>query len=268
VRPAASSFVYRLARSPRWGCADARYPQAERVRTPGDATEPTCALWSDGCQPPGAGVPALRAVIFEVDGTLADTERDGHRPAFNAAFAAHGLDISWGVEEYGRVLKITGGQRRIAADLRTRGFADGVDELAAQVHRTKTEVFRDRILGGDVIPRPGLVDLMTSLSSAGIRIAVATTGRRTWVEPLVRKLVGEIVETVVTGDDLTRLKPDPEVYVRVLEQVGLPPHSALAVEDSAVGLRAAVAAELTTVVITTDYTADQDFAEAAGAVRI
>jgi beta-phosphoglucomutase-like phosphatase (HAD superfamily) len=91
-------------------------------------------------------VPVLSAVIFDVDGTLADTERDGHRPAFNEAFAIHGLDISWNAEEYGRLLKITGGRRRIAADLRERGFGDAADDLAADIHQTKTALFRERIL--------------------------------------------------------------------------------------------------------------------------
>ena len=209
-------------------------------------------------------IPVLAAVIFDVDGTLAETERDGHRPAFNAAFAAHGLDITWGVLEYGRLLKITGGKRRIAADLRARGFGEEIDELAGGIHTTKTALFRDRIVAGDVLPRPGLLSLVKSLVEEGIRIAVATTGRRAWVEPLVTRLLGDgIVETVVTGDDVVRLKPDPEVYLRALNQLGVSPESALAIEDSELGLHAAAAAGLATVVVTTDYTAAQDFAGAA-----
>ncbi|AOS94987.2 hypothetical protein AN480_28540 (plasmid) [Mycobacterium intracellulare subsp. chimaera] len=211
-----------------------------------------------------AVIPPLAAVIFDVDGTLADTERDGHRPAFNAAFTAHGLDIYWDSEEYGRLLEITGGRRRIAADLRSRGFGDAADQLAADVHRTKTALFRESILGGDVSPRPGLVDLVMSLFSERIQIAVATTGRRAWVEPLVKQLLGDgIVDVMVTGDDVTHLKPDPEVYTRALGELGVHAESALAVEDSAIGLQAALAAGLATVVVTTDYTAGQDFAGAA-----
>lgn len=222
---------------------------------------PSRTVWSDRCQPEPDG-PVLRAVIFDVDGTLADTEPDGHRPSFNAAFAAHGLDITWGVQEYGRLLDIPGGSRRVAAALRARGFGDCADDLAAQVHQTKTAIFRERIL--DIKPRPGLVDFVRSLLDADIRIGVATTGRRAWVAPLVRQLLGEgTVETIVTGDDVTRLKPDPEVYRRALTEIGLAPEEALAVEDSALGLRSALGAGLATIVVTTDYTAGQDFTGAA-----
>jgi haloacid dehalogenase superfamily, subfamily IA, variant 3 with third motif having DD or ED len=216
--------------------------------------------------------PVLRAVIFDVDGTLADTERDGHRPAFNAAFAEHALDVEWDVAEYGRLLAITGGRRRIAADLRARGLgADEADELAARVHRTKTALFRDRVTSGELVARPGLPELVADLTAAGIRLAVATTGRRSWVEPLVdrllggldRSLGGKAVEVVVTGDDVAELKPDPEVYQRALAGLGVPAREALAVEDSQVGLRAATAAGLATVVVTNGYTAGQDFTGAA-----
>ncbi|MGB3480887.1 MAG: HAD-IA family hydrolase [Mycobacterium sp.] len=209
----------------------------------------------------------LEAVIFDVDGTIADTECDGHRPAFNAAFAAHGLDIVWSPEEYGRLLAVTGGQRRIAQYLAVRGYGDGALRLSDEIHRTKTELFRERILDGAVCARPGLPELVDDLRTAGIRIAVATTGRRAWVDPLLAALLGtDAVEVTVTGDDVTRLKPDAEVYQRALRELGVAAPNALAVEDSAVGLQAALAAGVATVVVRTEYTAGQDFTGAA-AVR-
>src|SRR5262249_36126931 len=127
---------------------------------------------------------------------------------------------------------------RIAADLRARGFGDRADELAAEIHQTKTELFRARILAGIVAPRPGLINLVRSLVDDGIRIAVATTGRAAWVAPLLEQILGDCVaERVVTGDDVSRLKPDPEVYIRALERLDLPAENALAIEDSEVGLR-------------------------------
>jgi HAD superfamily hydrolase (TIGR01509 family) len=136
--------------------------------------------------------------------------------------------------------------------------------LATAVHRTKTALFRDSILHGDIDARPGLLDLIWGLHCADIRIAIATTGRRSWVEPLVRQLIGDgVVEVMITGDDVTRLKPDPEAYQRALHELGIRPDAAMAIEDSAVGLQAARGAGLATVIVTTDYTADQDFTGAA-----
>lgn len=210
---------------------------------------------------------ALQAVIFDVDGTLADTERNGHRPAFNDAFAEHGLDINWTPEAYGHLLAIVGGRRRIAHDLRAHGFGARADRLAYEVHQTKTSLFTDRVLNGEITARPGLPELIADLGASGIRVAVATTGRRRWVEPLLRHVIGPgIAEVVVTGDDVDRLKPDPEAYSRALDALGLTPGHALAVEDSQLGLRAAQGAGLATLVVTNGYTANQDFTGAA-AVR-
>ncbi|MHA7652162.1 HAD-IA family hydrolase [Mycobacterium sp. ML4] len=210
---------------------------------------------------------ALQAVIFDVDGTLADTERNGHRLAFNDAFAKHGLDIVWTPEVYGRLLAIAGGRPRIMHDLRSRGFGARAGRLAEDVHRTKTALFTMRVLNGAICGRPGLSKLIADLHRSDVRVAIATTGRKRWVEPLVRHVVGDgVAEVIVTGDDVRRLKPDPEAYLTALGQLALAPEDVLAVEDSAIGLRAARTAGLATLVVTNDYTVDQDFTGAA-AVR-
>lgn len=203
------------------------------------------------------------AVVFDVDGTLADTERDGHRVAFNDAFAAHGVDLRWDVDRYGELLAITGGRRRVAAALRERGVEDA-DDVAARVHRTKTELFTDVVRGGGIGPRPGLPALVADLQARGVRIGVATTGRRAWVAPLLDHLLGPgTAEVVVCGDDVTALKPDPEAYRCALARLAVDAARTVAVEDSAPGLAAALAAGLATVVVTNDYTADHDLTGAA-----
>ncbi|MGV0834194.1 HAD family hydrolase [Mycolicibacterium thermoresistibile] len=225
------------------------------------------AFWWEQGRPAGAAEEPLRAVLFNLDGALADLHRDGHRVACNAAFAAHGLAISWDVEQYRHALCIGDEQRRIAAALRRHGYGRASAELAAQVRRTKDELFEECVLDGDVAPRPGLADLVTSLFVAGIDVAVVSTGARSWVEPLARQLIGDgIAATVVSRDDLTVLGPQPDVYGHALWELGLPPERALAVAGSVTGLRAAIAAKLTTLVMTTPYTVGHDFAGAA-AVR-
>ncbi len=214
---------------------------------------------------------APAAVVFDVDGTLADTERDGHRVAFNRAFAAHGVGVFWDIEHYGHLLAVTGGRRRIVADLAAREECSGeaadecaLEELAAQVHRTKTRLFTEEVHRGAIGPRPGVRGLVADLVAHGTRIAVATTGTRTWAEPLVEHLLGVgTVEVAVFGDDVTRLKPDPQAYDLALRRLGVAPEDAVAVEDSAPGLAAARAAGLATVVVTNGYTRGQGFAGAA-----
>ncbi len=212
-------------------------------------------------EPPGAP----GAVVFDVDGTLADTERDGHRPAFNEAFAAAGLPYRWDEDTYGALLAITGGKRRIEHYLRDQGVPDQqAAELAATLHASKTELFIDRVRAGSVPARPGLAELLDELRAAGVRLAVATTGSVGWVGELLDGLFGpDAFELVLTGGDVTALKPDPAVYQQALVRLQLPAQRVVAAEDSANGVGAAVDAGLRCAVVTNDYTRDQDFSGAA-----
>jgi beta-phosphoglucomutase-like phosphatase (HAD superfamily) len=223
-------------------------------------------FWWEAGRPAHAAVEPLKAVIFDLDGALADVERDGQRVAFNAAFAAHGLDISWTTEEYGRLVCIGDEQRRIASALRRRGFGRVSAEIAAHVSRTKNDLFEESVLDGDVTARVGLEDLVNSLFFAGVPVAVVSSGSRTWVEPLVRQLIGDgIAETVVTPDDLPNPGREPDVHGHALWELGLAPESALAVAGTHGGLRAARAAKLATLVVTTGYSVGADF---SGAVEV
>lgn len=223
-------------------------------------TRPARTFWWD--REPSVDADVLRAVIFDADSALADIERDGHRVAFNAAFAEHGVDVSWSVEDYGRLLRIPDGPRRVASDLRARGFGTAADALASRIYLTKTAVFGDRVLDGGIAPRTGLIDLVMSLFVAGIWVGVVSTRRRPWAEAWVRQLVGDgLVETIVTRDDLPDTGPelDAELYRLALWELGITPRGALAIAGSKRGLRAALAAELPAVVVTTGYTAGQQF---------
>jgi beta-phosphoglucomutase-like phosphatase (HAD superfamily) len=225
-------------------------------------------FWWDVGQPAGAVVEPLRAVIFDVDGALADIERDGQRRAFNAAFAAHGFEISWNAAEYGRLVCIADESRRIASALRRHGYGRISTEIANHIQHTKNELFAEAVLDGDVTPRAGLVDLVTSLYAAGISIGAVSAGSPQWVEPLVRQLIGEgIAEVIVTPDDMPRPGSDPDLHGHALWELGAGPESVLAVVGSARRLRAAAAAKLATVVVPTGYTTGQDFAGAAAVRR-
>ena len=210
-------------------------------------------FWWDSATPAGTRCP-LRAVIFDLD-ALTDIECDGHRVAYNAAFAAHNLDFQWSVTRYRQLLALTDERQRIAAELRKRGVATESDVLTAlladEIYTTKTMMFDELILERDPAPRPGLVDLMMETFAAGVQVAVVTSGRRSWAEPLVRQLAGEgLVETVVTAEDVRKPMPDPEAHRQALWELGISADDALAVSGSASGLRAANAAGLATVVIT------------------
>ncbi|MEA2197212.1 MAG: hypothetical protein QOJ25_1263 [Solirubrobacteraceae bacterium] len=214
--------------------------------------------------PPAAGRDGLKAIVFDVDGTLVDSERDGHRVAFNRAFDEAGLPDRWDVELYGELLEITGGDRRIKAYFDRRGMPrDEAADLARRLHPRKTEIFTEMATNGDFEPRPGVAELLSELEDAGVRLAVATTGTGAWVHPLLARLFGpERFEVVVTADEAPVRKPDPSAHLLAVEQLGLAPAQAPAIEDSLNGLRAAKSAGLACVIVVNDYTREQDFGAA------
>ncbi|TAN59298.1 MAG: HAD family hydrolase [Magnetospirillum sp.] len=197
----------------------------------------------------------LSALIFDVDGTLAETE-EAHRHAFILAFGQMGLNWSWPPPLYRKLLKVSGGRERILAF-----DPDASPELVAALHRRKTEIYTDLVASGRVILRPGIESLIAEARAAKLRLAIATTTSRANVIALLGHR-REWFEVIACGEDTTRKKPDPEVYQLVLNQMGLSASDCLALEDSANGVRAACAAGLGVVVSESMYTAGDDFSGA------
>ena len=206
----------------------------------------------------------LEAVIVDLDGTLVDSERDGHRVAFNRAFEELGLPDRWEPAYYGELLHTTGGLRRIDQHLAARGMPYNEREhIVPQLHARKTEVFRAMVHEGLLEARPGVHRFLDDLARDGLRLAVATTGTKDGVIPLLDGLFGaDRFEVVVTRDEAPALKPDPSAYFEALEGLALSPNAAIAVEDSRNGLLAAAGASLRCVVVVNSYTNEHDLSAA------
>ncbi len=216
----------------------------------------------------------MTALVFDCDGVLADTERYGHLPAFNATFAQHGLPVRWSEEEYAEKLRIGGGKERMASLFIDPGFvtAAGVgssDDERAQAlatwHQAKTGHFKALVADGAIPARPGVARVIHAALDAGWAVAVASTSAVESVTAVLEHAVG--AETarrvpVFAGDVVPAKKPDPAIYLLAVERLGLDPRDTVVVEDSRNGLLAATGAGLPCVVTVNGYTRDESFDEA------
>ena len=215
----------------------------------------------------------MQALIFDCDGVLVDTERDGHRVAFNKAFQALGIDADWTVELYGELLIIGGGKERMRHYFDTYGWLEGrsesKDELIALLHKTKTDFFTDIIASGELPLRPGISRIVDEAIAAGVRLGVCTTSAPKAIDGVLDLFGPERkakFEFVLAGDVVSRKKPDPAIYELAKQTLGLPVTECVVVEDSRNGLLAATGAGLPTLITTSAYTQDEDFTGALDVV--
>jgi len=213
----------------------------------------------------------LKALLFDVDGTLADTERDGHRVAFNRAFAEIGLDWEWSEELYHKLLAVTGGKERIRYYLDNFNTAfkrpEQEAEFIAGLHQAKTRHYVQMLAEGMIPLRPGVKRLITEAREAGMRLAVATTTTPENVSALLENAMAPDAmswfEVIAAGDIVPAKKPAPDIYLYAMEQMGLSPAECIAFEDSHNGILSSLGADLKTIIAVNGYTRDEDFTGAA-----
>jgi HAD superfamily hydrolase (TIGR01509 family) len=217
---------------------------------------------------------APQALVLDCDGVLADTERYGHLVAFNQTFAEFGLPVRWNVADYQDKLRIGGGKERMAS-LLTPEFvaaaglpadAAGQQEAIAVWHRRKTAIYAELVTSGAVPPRPGVARVVGEALAAGWLVAVASTSAEPSVRVTLERAVGAQEAKAVrvfAGDIVPKKKPAPDIYLLALDSLGVPADSAVVVEDSRNGLLAATGADVTCMITVNDFTAAEDFSEAA-----
>lgn len=211
----------------------------------------------------------IRALLWDVDGTLAETERDGHRVAFDRAFEEAGLPWRWDEARYGELLRVTGGRERLLAFMATRTDAPvgaaARQALAQALHARKNEHYQALVEAGALALRPGVGEFIDAARARGLRQGIVTTTGRANVDALMRAARGprwhEPFELQVCGEDVRAKKPDPEAYEQALARLGLPPTEVVALEDSPGGAAAARAAGISVVVVRSHYFAHAAFDE-------
>ena len=209
---------------------------------------------------------SLRALIFDVDGTLAETE-ELHREAFNQTFVEFGLEWHWDQARYRELLAITGGKERMLAHAGSCGIKDFDPQ---PLHKRKTAIYNEKLSQGEVELRPGVEALIRNAKTKGLRLAIATTTSRENVETLIRVTFGgephEWFEAICTGEDVAIKKPNPEVYRLALQRLALTAPEALAFEDTRNGVLAARGAGLEVIVTPSLYSEGEDFSGALAVI--
>ncbi len=216
----------------------------------------------------------LKALVFDVDGTLADTERDGHRVAYNRAFAAIGLDWDWDIALYGELLTVTGGKERIKHYIdQYQANVPGTDDLSAWIadlHKLKTRYYTEIMREKRIPLRPGVRRLLVEARQQEIRLAIATTTTPENVTELLHSTLGSEgpfwFDIIAAGDVVAKKKPAPDIYYFILEKLGLPASACLAIEDSENGLKSSHVAGLNTLVTVNGYTQGQRFNDAVAVI--
>ena len=215
----------------------------------------------------------IKAIIFDCDGVLVDTERDGHRVAFNRAFAALGIDAEWDVPTYGELLLIAGGKERMRSYFDRHGWPAGRsethDDLILALHKKKTAIFMETIASGQLPLRPGIARIVDEAIAAGVRLGVCTTSDPKSIDGVLDLFGPERkarFEFVHAGDIVSRKKPDPEIYELAKRSLQLPVNACIVIEDSRNGLLAATGAGLPCLITTSTYTTGEEFGEAAAVV--
>jgi HAD superfamily hydrolase (TIGR01509 family) len=213
----------------------------------------------------------LKAIIFDCDGVLVDTERDGHRVGFNRAFAQAGIDAEWDVPLYGKLLQVAGGKERMRAYFDEYGWPEGADSdeakdtLIKDLHKAKTAITAGLVGEGALQLRPGISRIVDEAIAAGVKLGVCTTSNPLFIDAVLdlfgpeRKAKFAFVHA---GDCVARKKPDPEIYELAKQSLGLPVDECVVIEDSRNGLLAAKGAGLPCLITTSTYTVDEDFSEA------
>jgi HAD superfamily hydrolase (TIGR01509 family) len=216
----------------------------------------------------------MPALIFDCDGVLADTERNGHLPAFNQTFAEFGVPVHWSDDEYRQKVLIGGGKERMASILTPDFVAanglpadeEGQRALLAEWHQRKTAIYTELVASGALPARPGIARIVQEAADADWTLAVASTSAEPSVRAVLVHAVGEALAerfSVFAGDIVAHKKPAPDIYLLALERLGIGPDDGVVVEDSGNGVRAAADAGLRTLVTVSAYTADEDFSGAS-----
>jgi HAD superfamily hydrolase (TIGR01509 family) len=209
----------------------------------------------------------LKALLFDVDGTLADTERDGHRVAFNAAFDEYRIGWHWDVNLYGKLLAVTGGKERMkfyaTEFLHNRNLPDNFEQLVPELHAAKTRHYTKLLSSGAIPLRPGIARLLNEARKENLGLAIATTTTPENVTVLLEHTLGrdslDWFDVIAAGDVVPAKKPASDIYDYALEEMHLAPEDCIAFEDSHNGILASMGAGLPTIIAVNGYTHDDDF---------